>query len=184
MTFLILGVLLWIAAHFLKRLAPGLRGALPSGGPDRGIMALLIVASVILMIIGYRGAEVSPVFDVPGWAKPVNNLLMIVSVLFFGMAGSKGRLGTKFRHPMLIGFTIWAVAHLLANGDLASLILFGGLGLWSVASIFLINAQDGPWDRPEPGPASGDIKLFIITAVVFTVISTVHYFIGPSPFGA
>ena len=184
MTILILGIILWWAAHFFKRLAPELRSKLPSGGPDRGIMAVTILGSVLLMIVGYKWANFTPVYDPPTWAKPVNNLLMVVSVVLFGMAGSKGRLGTKLRHPMLLGFIVWAVAHLIANGDVASVVLFGGLGLWGVASIFLINAQEGPWERPEPGPASGDIKLFAISAVVFIVIGTIHHLIGPSPFGA
>jgi len=167
MTILILGVVLWWAAHLFKRLAPGLRGKLPAGGPDRGIMALTIVGSVILMIVGYKISGFAPVYEPPSWAKPVNNVLMIVAVLLIGMSPSKGRLGSMFRHPMLLGFCVWAAAHLLANGDIASLVLF-----------------DGPWEKPEPSDARGDVKLLIITAVVFTVMSVVHVLLGPSPFGA
>lgn len=184
MTILILGVALWWAAHLLKRLAPGLRGKLPSGGPDRGIMAAAIFGSVILMVLGYWYSGFTPVYEPPSWAKPVNNLMMIGAILLFGMSPSKGKLGSMLRHPMLLGLIVWAVAHLLANGDLSSVVLFGGLGLWAVVTIFLTNAQDGPWQKPEPTDARGDVKLLIITAVVFTVVSVIHVLIGPSPFGA
>lgn len=183
MTLLILGLALWWAAHLLKRLAPRWRAALPKGGPDRGIMSVVILLSVVLMVLGYRGAEITPLFELPTGARPINYLMMFGAVLLFGMAGSKGRLGTHLRHPMLLGMITWAISHLLVNGDLASLVLFGGLGVWAVTTIFVINAKAGPWTRPAPGPASGDIKLLIISIVAYLAITTIHHFIGPSPFG-
>jgi ABC-type cobalt transport system substrate-binding protein len=113
----------------------------------------------------------------------VNNALMIIAVVLMGMGKSKGRARAWLRHPMLWGIVVWAVAHLLVNGDVASIVLFGGMGLWALANMLLINAQDGPWQRPAPGPASGDIKLLVISAVVFAVIVGLHMWLGPNPFG-
>lgn len=146
-------------------------------------MAGLIFASLLMMIFGYQMAEFVPVYDTPSWTVYVNNLMMIGAVVLFGMSGSKGRLGSMLRHPMLLGFLVWALAHLLANGDLASVLLFGGLAGWAIVSILLINAQDGPWERPEPSDPRGDMKLAIISVVVFIVISLLHGWLGPSPFG-
>lgn len=185
MALLILGLFVWYAAHLVKRLAPDFRGALTDrfGDSSKGIVALLIVVSVVLMVLGYKNTDFSPVYQLPGWTFHLNNLLMLIAVVFIGMGNSKGRARSWFRHPMLIGFLIWVFAHLLVNGDLASIILFGGLGAWAIASILLINAQDGEWVRPEPGPPAGDVKLIVISLVVFVVIAGVHALLGPSPFG-
>lgn len=178
------GLALWIITHMFKRLAPTARAGLTErfGEASKGIVAGLIVLSVILMVIGYRGADLNPVYQLPGWAFHVNNLLMLIAVILFGMGSSKGRARSWLRHPMLTGVVVWAVAHLLVNSDTASLLLFGGLGLWSIASMFLINAAEGPWARPEPGPVSGDVKLVVISLFVFAVIAAIHTYIGPAPF--
>jgi len=157
----------------------------PSMGiAGKGIVAVLIIISVVMMVIGYRAAPVEVVFDAPGWGKPVNNLLMLVAVALLGMGSSKGRARAWLRHPMLTGLLVWAGAHILVNGDQASILLFGGLAIWALVSMVMINRAEGPWQRPEPGPASGDVRWLIISAVVFAVIAGIHVWIGPSPFGA
>ena len=74
------------------------------------------------------------------------------------------------------------MAHLLVNGDAASLVMFGWLGLWAVASMLLINAREPVWIRPAPGPASGDVRLVLVSLVVFAGIVTVHTWLGYWPF--
>ncbi len=182
---LLLGVFLWIDAHWVKLLVPSLRDGMDERfgkGPARGIIAGAVVLSVILMVIGYRGSDVTPVYTPFAGAGHLNNLLMIAAVICLGMGSSKGRMRTWLRHPMLTGVAIWATAHLLVNGDIASLILFGGLGLWAVASMVLINKREGAWVRPATGPISGDVKLLVISAVVFTVIAAIHVTLGYNPF--
>ena len=184
MTMILIGLLLWIAAHFFKRVMPAARAAMNErmgAGPARGVMSVLILLSVVLMIMGYRGHEAAQVYAPMAGMGHLNNLLMVISVILFGMSGSKGRLGTMLRHPMLLGVLVWAFAHLLVNGDMASVVLFGGMGVWAVIQIMLINAQE-TWERPAPGPASGDVKLLIISAVVFTVIVSIHMALGYNPF--
>ena len=84
---------------------------------------------IVLMVIGYRSAGFVPVYDpMPGMGH-ANNTLMLISVFLFGVGGTKGTLYTRMRHPMLTGQILWSVAHLLVNGDLASIVLFGGIGL-------------------------------------------------------
>lgn len=181
---LILGVALWWGAHVLKRVAPGLRNELDirMGDASKGLIAGLIVLSVILMVIGYRGADFIPIYTPPSWAVHLNNLLMLGAVVLFGMGSSKGRARSWLRHPMLTGLLVWAIAHLLVNGDLASLILFGGLGVWAPVSMMIVNRARPDWKRPEPGPLAGDIKLAVISVVVFIVIGTIHSLLGPWPF--
>ena len=83
---------------------------------------------------------------------------------------------------MLTGVVVWAVAHLLVNGDAQSVVLFGGLAVWAVAEMLVINATAGPWVRPEPGPAKGDIRLIVIALVLYGVIAAIHTWLGYWPF--
>lgn len=188
MALLILGVLEWSVVHWLKRLAPGLRAAMTQrmGGASNGVIALLLVLSVVLMVLGYRQADFIPVWEPPSFFRHINNLLMLLAFYCFGASARKTDrvwLGTKIRHPQLTGFIIWAVAHLLVNGDLASVILFGGLLLWAVISIGLINRASGPWTPPPQAPVKSEIVLVVITLVLFSIVAGIHLALGVSPFG-
>lgn len=184
MTLLILGLLIWWGAHLFKRVMPAQRAALQErmGEGSKGVFAVALLASVALMVLGYKAADFTPVYDPPGWGLHLNNLLMILAVGFIGLGHSKSRLRGRVRHPMLIGFIIWTVAHLLVNGDLASVLLFAGLGAWAVASIFIINTAEPSWERYEGGSVAGDMRLAGITAGVFIVVSLLHWWAGYWPF--
>jgi uncharacterized membrane protein len=179
MTLLILGLILWSGAHYFKRLAPGLRE--PMGDKGMALVAVGVLGSLVLMVLGYRQAEVIPVWYPPTWTVHLNNLLMVIAIFVYGMSATTGRLRGKMRHPQLTAVKIWAVAHLLVNGDLASIVLFGGMLAWAVGSVILIN-RSSPWVRPEPGPAKKDIVLVVITVVMFVVITGIHAWLGVWPF--
>jgi uncharacterized membrane protein len=186
MGLLTIGLILWVLAHVFKRVMPQARAALNQrlgAGAARGVFALLIVASVVLMIIGYKNAPINAQYDPVSGAGHINNVLMLVAVFLFGMSASTGRIGSSMRHPMLMSVIVWAVAHLLVNGDTASLILFGGMAIWAVFQIVLINATEGPWQKPVAGPVKKDIILFVITAVAFAVMAGIHIALGYNPFG-
>ncbi len=185
MTLLVLGLLVWTAAHAFKAVAPGPRaelGARLGTGPAKGVFAALIALGLVLMILGYRAAPFVAVWTPPAWTVHLNNLMMLIAVGVFGLSMSKGRSRSWLRHPMLLSVVIWAAAHLLVNGDLASLLLFGGLGVWALAEMALINARDGAWVRPAPGTSAGDLRLIAITLVTFAVIAGVHAWLGVWPF--
>lgn len=185
MVLLIAGLFIWTAVHLFKRVKPEARAALDEklgAGPTRGIISLILLASITLMVFGFRGAEYRPIYALGTWAIVVNNLLMLVVMFLLGAGSSKGITRQWIRHPMLIGTIIWAAAHLLVNGDLTSIILFGGIAIWADASIIAINIREGAWERPTGGTIQGDRKTAIIAIVVFIVIATIHYFAGRSPF--
>ncbi|WP_223426487.1 NnrU family protein [Tateyamaria pelophila] len=180
MTLLILGLILWILAHYFKRLAPDLRASLGNAG--KGIIAILIVASIVAMVYGYKWAPFINVWYPPTFMVHINNLLMLIAFFVYGMSATTGRLRGKMRHPQLTAVKIWAVAHLLVNGDLASIILFGGLLAWAVGSVILINRAEPDWQRPAPGPAKKDVILVVITLVMFSVVAAIHVWLGVWPF--
>lgn len=180
MPILILGLILWTVSHLFKRVAPGARATL-GAGPGKMLVTVLSLAAVILMVIGYRRAEIDPVYTpLPGMGH-LNNLLMLVAVFLVGVPHSKGRVKAMLRHPMLAGVVVWAVAHLLVNGDMASIVLFGWLGIWAVVSMMLINLRES-WTRPQPGPLRGDAINLAISLVVYAVIAGIHIWLGYNPF--
>lgn len=186
MTLLILGILLWWAAHVFKRLAPGVRAKL--GDPGKGVAAVLIVASVVLMVIGYRGADGAVFWGRSAALVGVNNLLMVIAFYIYAVGGpgpGKPRvwLGTKMRHPQLVGFSIWALAHLLVNGDVPSFVLFGGLLVWAMFEIALINSQDPEWTPPAYGGAKKEGIYVVLTLVIVAVVMAIHNWIGVQPWG-
>ena len=147
MILLVAGVLLWSGAHLFKRAAPAARARM--GDPGKGLVALLLVASVVMMWLGYRWAPHVPVWYPPEFLKHVNNLLMLFAFYLFGVGAAKGLLAARIRHPQLTAVKIWAVAHLLVNGDVKSFVLFGGLLIWAVVEVIVINPVPalGPTDR-------------------------------------
>ena len=88
-------------------------------------------------------------------------------------SGAKSRAGVWLRHPQLIGVCLWAGAHLLVNGDMPSLVLFGGLLLWALAEIVLINRT--PWTRPAIiPPLRKEITVPLAALVVYGLAAWVH----------
>ncbi len=182
MTMLILGVLLWAYSHLMKRVTPGFRASL-GDGPGKGVASLLTFVALGLMIYGYRQADVVMLWTPPAFMVHINNFLMILAVVLLNLGYSRGRLRGLMRHPMLTSVKLWAVAHLLVNGDLASVILFGGLLAWAVVDVIMINKMEPAWVRPAPGPLVNDAIYLALSAVLLAVISYVHTWLGYFPFG-
>ena len=178
MPLLTLGLALWIWAHAFKRLHPARRANM--GDKGKGLMALIIVAGVVLMVLGYRSAPFIFVYEPPTWGQHLNNLLMVFVFYLFASSGAKTRITRVIRHPQLTAFGLWAVAHLLANGDLASVILFGVLLIWAVVTRRVLAGQD--WTPPEPATPAKEARTAIIALVVFGVVAMIHGWLGPSPF--
>ena len=138
MTLLILGLALWWVTHLLPILAPGLRKSLgekAGNGPAKALIALGVLVSLILMVTGYQQAEFVNLWFPPAFMVHINNLLMLIAVFLFIAGNIPSPVRRKVRHPQLAGTKAWALAHLLVNGDLASVVLFGGILAWAVVAL-------------------------------------------------
>jgi uncharacterized membrane protein len=139
MLFLIAGIALFLGAHSLN-IAPGGRavwvGKLGEG-PYKGLYSLLSAAGLGLIIYGfgrYRAEGWVQIWTPPIWTRHITLTLMWVAFVCLAAAGkAPGRIRGWLRHPMLVGVKTWALAHLLANGDLGGMILFGSFLAWAVA---------------------------------------------------
>lgn len=185
MAYLLIGLALWSGAHMLKRLAPGLRHDMEKTlgrHLPRALVALVTIAGLYLMIRGYRQMPPTPLYSPLPGAGYVTDLLMLPALILMGVGIAGGPLCARIRHPMLWGLVTWAVAHLLVSGDLADLLLFGGLGLWALLQMRLINQHEGPWERPRPGDAIRDMKLVLSALFAYLLIAGIHWLYGINVF--
>ncbi|TMM51601.1 NnrU family protein [Sulfitobacter sabulilitoris] len=183
MALMILGLVLWAGAHLFKRLMPAQRAAMGTAG--KGVVALVLGASVVAMVLGYRWADFVPVWSPPAVMVHVNNAAMLLAFWVYGSSAAKGAKAwpaSTIRHPQLTAVKIWAVAHLLVNGDLASIILFGGMLAWAVAEVIVINRAEPGWAAPLHAGRATYIRLSVITVVIFAIVTAIHTWAGVWPF--
>ncbi|NNE25197.1 MAG: hypothetical protein HKN11_21570, partial [Rhizobiales bacterium] len=133
-------------------------------------MAALV--SVGLIIVGWRMAQFVPVYEPPSWGRTVTFALVLVAFLGLGIFIFRGSLRQKLRAPLSIAVVFWGVGHLFANGDLASLILFGGLIAYGIAH-FTIGAINGY--RPSPEVRGGhDVLSLLGGAALYGLMIQLH----------
>jgi len=181
-TLLILGLALWWAAHLFKRVAPARRAAMGNAG--KGVVALVLVLAVVLMVIGFRATPFIAVWTPPAFMIHINNLLVLIAIFLLSPAGKKGRLLNKVRHPMLGGVHGWSIAHLLVNGDLASIILFGGIFLWALVEMKVINRAEPNWTPGPAGTYAKDAMFLVASIVLMGIIGYIHGLLGYPVFGS
>lgn len=161
MTVLIVGLILFLGGHSIRIVAPAWRDAqLARMGENgwKGLYSLVSLAGLVLLIWGYALArpDAPVLYEPPVWMKHVNATIMLLAFLALGIYQvPAGRLKPALKHPMLLATKLWAVGHLLANGDLASIILFGTFLLWAVADRIAVKRRGQP--VPAPGPVSFDL---------------------------
>lgn len=186
MTKLVLGVLLWSVMHFIPAVAADFRNKLVSGigeKPYKGIFALAMVLALYLVISGWKATIPEFVYLPPAWGRHLTALLVLISFILFIAPYHATNLKRYLRHPQLSGVALWGFAHLLANGEGRSIVLFGGLALWAVAEIILLNRRDGAWVKPDPVPRKKDLVLLVAGFTTYLIVALAHQWLfGFSPF--
>lgn len=181
MILLILGILLWVLPHMFKRLAP--RKRLMMEPQARSMVAGLVVVGLVLMVIGYRMADGAVFWGRSPMLVGINNLMVLFAVYLFAADGMKTRAKGWFRNPQLTAFKIWALGHLLVNGDMASFVLFGGLLAWAVVEVILLNRANPRPPKPAPAPIGKEIGAIVGAVAVYGVIALIHTWLGYPTFG-
>ncbi len=181
MTYIIIGLLLWTATHVWKRVAPAHRAG--CGDKGKAIVAIGSLIAIVLMVVGYRCANGEVFWGRTPAMTGINNLLMLLSFYLFAASGAKTKITKLVRHPMLTAVIVWSIGHLLVNGDQESILLFGGMGMWAVLEIILINGIQGARTPYHAVPVKKEVTAIIATVVVFAVVAVIHMAVGPNPFG-
>lgn len=175
---LVAGVLLWSLIHLFVAVAPPMRARLISGVgliPYKLGFSLLLVLALVLIVVGWRAMGVSSVWVPPVGMRHLTMLLVPVAVILFLSSRLPTDIKQFIRHPQLIGVKLWAIAHLLANGEVRSIILFGGLLAWAVLEVIFINRREGARQKP---PRVGAVKT-LLSAVLGLVVAGVLLFAHP-----
>lgn len=159
MLLLLIGLVLFFGVHSISIVAPARRdvwAGMLGVNAWRAIYSLVSIAGLVLLVIGYAQARRYPVplyFPPAGFRHLAFALMLPVFPLIFA-AYLPGRIKQKLKHPMLVAVKTWAVAHLLANGMLADVLLFGGFLVWAVAArISLGRRPPRPLMMPLPAPS-------------------------------
>lgn len=177
MMLLLAGLVLWFATHLFPIWMPDRRRALAQSmgeGAVKGGIALLTIGAVVLLVMGYKQMEYVEVWLPPGFLVHLNNLLMLLAIFVFIAGRLPSFVRRVIRHPQLVGTKIWALSHLLVNGDLASILLFGGLLAWAVLAMIGSNRRDGPRGALPEATTQGLVAHIGLTLVVFSVVVYVH----------
>jgi len=192
MALLILGLALFLGAHSLRIVADGWRTRrIGKTGPKpwKGVVSVVSIIGFVLIVWGYGIARQTPVvlYTPPAWARHVAALLILPAFMLLVAAYVPGtRIKRAIGHPMVAGVKLWAFAHLLANGTLADVVLFGAFLAWSVASFLAARRRDRAAGVVFPaGPIVRDVAAVVVGALAWVVFAFwLHgWLIGVRPFG-
>jgi uncharacterized membrane protein len=178
---LVLGLVLFLGPHVFITLR-GARGALTERigeWPYKGLFA--IVSIVGLYFIGkgfalYRDAGMIEIWDPPDWTRHITIALMWPAVIFVTAAYIPGDIKRVLKHPMLVGVKLWAVAHLISNGDLGSMIIFIAVLAWAVYDRITLKRRSDPGAPPIPiGGRRNDIAAIIVGTILYFALALVFH---------
>ena len=153
MIYLVLGLVLFLGVHSVSIASPAWRDARAAAmgeGAWKGLYALASIVGFVLLIYGYGLARQEPVvlYTPPAPLRHLAMLLMLPVFPLLLAAYLPGRIKRAAKHPMLLAVKLWALAHLLVNGNLADVLLFGGFLLWAAADRVSMKHRV---QRPLPG---------------------------------
>ena len=170
---LIIGIILFFGIHSASIVALPLRdrAAAKSEYLWKGVYSLVSLVGIVLMVRGYAELRSTPtvLYVAPLWLRHVAALLLLPVFVFFLAPYFPGKIKTALKHPQLVAVKLWAVAHLLVNGTVADLLLFGSFLVWAVAD--RVSMKTRP-TRPVPGApesAANDVILVIVGLVLYAV---------------
>jgi uncharacterized membrane protein len=161
MTLLVAGLILFVVVHSLRIFADDWRSQMVARlGPMawKGLISVASLVGIIMMSKGYAAARAAPVllWQLPVWLSHLVSLLTLAAfILFVAAYIPKNKIKSQLGHPMVISVKIWAFSHLLANGSLADLVLFGGLLAWAVMSFRAARQRDRRDGVVRPAGAMG-----------------------------
>lgn len=176
MLVLALGLIVFLGAHLVP-VSTGLHQRLVAAlgaGPYRIAFSIVALVGLVLIVWGYglaRAAGPPMIYDPPVWLRHVTLLLMVPVFVLVVAAYLPGRISATVRHPMVTAVKLWAFAHLLANGDAAAALLFGGFLAWGVVDrISMKRREAAGLVTVKAGPWRNDVVAVVVGLVVYVAI--------------
>ena len=192
MSLLILGLVLFLGVHSVRIVADGWRTRMRERlgeGRWKGLYSLLSFAGLIFIVWGYGLARQDPMVL---WAPPVAmrhvaSLLTLAAFILLAAAYvPRNAFKARLHHPMVLSVKVWALAHLLSNGNLADVLLFGGFLLWAVLDFRAARLRDRAQGTAHPsGTLAGTAMTVVLGLVAWAVFAFWGHalLIGVSPMG-
>jgi uncharacterized membrane protein len=174
---MIIGLVLFFGVHALttrRELRARVIGSMGEGA-YKGVYSLVSLAGLVLIVWGfahYRAGGMIPVWTPPTALRHLNIALMLPAVILVAAAYIRGRIYTAVKHPMLAGVKLWAFGHLLANGDLGGIILFGSFLAWAVFDRISLKRRGDAGGPPIPvGGISNDLIAVAVGVVAYLALA-------------
>ncbi|MFN7164006.1 MAG: NnrU family protein [Hyphomonas sp.] len=187
MMYLVLGLVIFFGTHLFsayrsREAGKDLRAKMGQG-PYMGLYSLVSIAGFALIVWGYGAARPAPIlYTPPAYFAHINLVLMIFAMIFLAAAYlPTGRIKKAVKHPMLLAVKIWAFGHLLANGELNSVLLFGSFLAYGVLDRIAVKKRGDNGPGPDAAVnVMGDIGAVVVGLVAYGAI--VHW-LHPVLFG-
>lgn len=193
MLLLILGLILFLGTHSVRIFAETWRGGMIERlGPQvwKGLYSVIAIVGLVLIVLGYGSARTAPVELWPATtgARHLASLLTLIAFVLVTAAYVPGnRIRARLRHPMVLGVKLWAAAHLISNGSLADLVLFGSILMWAILDFKAARARDRAEGLTQAAAAGLSRDLIVVAAGAvlwaFFAFQLHARWIGVSPMG-
>ena len=188
---MILGLVVFLGAHVLTACRAQRAGIIArlGEGPYKGLYSLVSIVGVVLIGWGfglYRATGWIDIWYPPNWTRHVTVALMWPAAICIVAAYSPGQIKVRLKHPMLVGVKLWAFAHLISNGDLGSIILFGAILGWAVFDRISLKRRTDPGAPPiSIGGRRQDIIALIGGTVLYLLLGFLFHplVVGVPAFG-
>ncbi|MBL8905921.1 MAG: NnrU family protein [Rhizobiales bacterium] len=174
MAYLIIGIVIMLGMHFFGMFAPAARGRIVAqigDGPWKGIHSIVSLIGLGLMIYGWWLARGAPeggfVYAPPDWGRHLSMLLVLIGFILIGASHGEGNIKLWVKQPMSIGIALWAIGHLVANGERADIWLFGSILLLAIVDVVVSTAR-GKVPHCQPRLRS-DILAVVVGIVLYLV---------------
>jgi uncharacterized membrane protein len=175
MTLLITGLVLFLGLHLLPT-APALRAGLVArlgAMPYKILFSVASLAAFAVLVAGKAQAPFVDLWQPPSWGRHLTMLLMLFAFIMLVAAYVPSNIRRRLRHPMLAAIKVWAVAHLIANGDLASLLLFGSFLAYAVYDRISVKRRAVPTDTARH-PLLMDLLVVVLGVSAYAVVALYH----------
>lgn len=192
MMLLIVGLIIFLGIHLLPT-SPDIReGLVARFGPGmyRAIFSLISLAGFAVIVLGYHKMQINPgknpvLWDPPMAMRHITMALMLPAMILLVAAYVPSRIRSAVKNPMLMAIKLWALAHLLSNGDVASILLFGSFLAYAVFDLISVKKRGamGPLGAAQPSSAINDVIVVVVgTALYFAFLYWLHsWLIGVAP---